>query len=276
MLIDSHTHAFADKIADKAVEQLINYYRLPTTFGGTLTDLCLQANAAALDAMVLMVAATRPDQVRPANDWVLSQLLLTQDEMARSLKLEKVPAIIPFGAFHPDDKNWLSEVARLRQAGVRGIKIHPEFQNIDLADRRLDSFFEEVQRDFVLMLHIGDPQVSANNLSTPAKVADILDRFSGLNIIAAHMGGYCFWQQAYDVLAGRRLFFDTSSSIAFMEPEMVKLIIDKHGSEQILFGSDYPLRSSMQELLLLESYNWLNENQRSAIYGANAATLFGI
>ncbi len=27
MLIDAHTHAFSEKIAEKAVEQLINYYQ---------------------------------------------------------------------------------------------------------------------------------------------------------------------------------------------------------------------------------------------------------
>jgi hypothetical protein len=39
MLIDCHTHAFAEKIAPRAVQQLIDYYQLPTTFGGSLQDL---------------------------------------------------------------------------------------------------------------------------------------------------------------------------------------------------------------------------------------------
>lgn len=274
MLIDSHTHAFADKIATKAVDQLKDYYQLPTEFGGTLKDLCLQGNAATLDAMVLLVAATRPDQVRPANDWILSQLMHTPFEMAKMLQLEVVPRIIPFGAFHPEDVNWQYEIARLRQAGIRGIKIHPEFQQIDLGDSNLNSFFEEMQHDFILMLHVGDPLVSANNYSTPAKLAAILDRFPALTVIAAHMGGYCFWQQSYEVLAGRRLFFDTSSAVSYMPEEMVKLMIDKHGSEQILFGSDYPLRSSSQDFAVMDSFHWLDEVQRSAIYGRNAEFLF--
>ena len=58
MLIDCHSHAFADKIADKAVKQLINYYQIPTNHGGRLVDLFTAANEADLDALVLLVAAT--------------------------------------------------------------------------------------------------------------------------------------------------------------------------------------------------------------------------
>ena len=276
MIIDCHTHAFSKKIADKAVAQLIEYYQLPTSYGGTFADLCTQANAASLDALVLLVAATRPDQVRPANDWILSLIAQSPRQMLARYQLTHIPCIIPFGAFHPDDEHWLEEVGRLRAAGIRGIKLHPEFQGIDLADRRLDAFFEEVQHDFFLMIHVGDPKVSADNLSTPGKLATILDRFPALTLIAAHMGGYCFWEEACERLAGRRLFLDTSSAIAYMDTPMIKRIIEKHGSERILFGSDYPLRSSSEELATLERLHWLTASQRDAICGGNAAALFGI
>ena len=50
LLIDCHTHAFADKIAEKAVIQLINYYNITTQWGGRLADLLQAANVAKLDA----------------------------------------------------------------------------------------------------------------------------------------------------------------------------------------------------------------------------------
>ena len=49
MLIDCHTHAFAEKIAPRAVQQLVDYYGLPTNLGGSLPDLLTTAADAKLD-----------------------------------------------------------------------------------------------------------------------------------------------------------------------------------------------------------------------------------
>ncbi len=266
MLIDAHTHAFSDKIADKAVEQLINYYQLPTSFGGRMTDLRDQAVLAKLDALVLLVAATKPEQVKPAHDWILSRPWAD---------LTGMPRVIPFGTYHIDDPNWQAELARLRAAGIRGIKLHPEFQNIDLADPRLWPLCEEIAGEFTLMVHVGDPRVSQRNLSTPRKVAALLDLFPRLTVIAAHLGGYCFWEDACEILAGRNLYLDTSSAVQFIDPALLRRLIDKHGTERILCGSDYPLSSPLSALQAIEQLPWLNDMQKAAILGENAWQLFG-
>ncbi|HEX7655314.1 MAG TPA: amidohydrolase family protein [Bacillota bacterium] len=282
MLIDCHTHAFADKIAAKAVEQLITYYKMPTEFGGRLADLMTVADQAGLDALVLLVAATRPEQVKPANDWALSMLRMTPDQLRQDFfpcstrALTKVPQLIPFGTFHPNDPNWLEEISRLRAAGIKGIKLHPEFQGIDLADPRLDSFFEEVAPDFILMIHMGDPLVSEANFSTPRKLRHILEQFPKLRAIAAHLGGYCFWEQSYQELAGREVYFDTSSALAYIDPGMLRRLVSKHGTERILFGSDYPLRAPWQDLELLEQIPWLTAKEKEAISWRNCARLLDI
>lgn len=269
MLIDCHTHAFAEKIAPRAVQQLIDYYQLPTTFGGTLDDLLSVGVDAGLDALVLLNAATRPEQVKPANDWLIS---LTGDSHSAT----RVPTIIPFGTFHIDSSDWLSEIRRLRSSGIRGIKIHPEFQGIDLADPRLNDFWAEVERDFVLMIHIGDRERHRDNLSTPAKLAAILDRFPRLRAIAAHMGGYTLWQEACESLVGRDVYLDTSSVFPYIDQSVLRRIVSGHSKELILFGSDYPLRSPQQDLPLLDAIPWLTADEKERIRGRNAALLLGI
>jgi uncharacterized protein len=266
MLIDCHTHAFASKIAPRAVQQLVEYYGLPTEFGGSLKDLLKTAGDAKLDALVLLNAATRPEQVRPANDWLIS---LAQ-------KAGKAPRIIPFGTFHPDDPDWLPEVRRLKTAGIKGIKIHPEFQGIDLADPRLHDFFAEVEKDFVLMIHIGDREARSTNLSTPKKLAAILDRFPGVRAIAAHMGGYILWHEACECLVGRDVYLDTSSTFPYIDPSLLRDILTRHSKDRILFGSDYPLRSPQQDLPLLDAIPWLSDDEKENIRGKNAARLLGI
>lgn len=270
MFIDCHMHAFADKIADKAVAQLINYYQMPTHFGGRLDDVLDAAGEAGLDGLILLVAATKPEQVKPANDWVLSMLKQYQKKAQKS---SPKPKIAHFGTYHVDDPDWLSEIKRLRAAGIKGIKLHPEFQGIDLANPKLRPFFEEVKKDFVLMIHVGDPKVSPNNMSTPKKIAAILDNFPGIRIIAAHMGGLYFWDEAYEVLAGRDVYFDTSSSLSFMDQNLARKIFAKHGTEKIFFGSDFPLKSPKEEFEVLDRISWLSSDEKERILGLNCAEL---
>lgn len=277
MFIDCHTHAFADKIADRAVEQLINYYHIDTPFGGRLADLISAANAARLDALVMLVAATKPEQLKPANDWVLALSSLSHTQLEAHLNMPVHSRIIPFGTFHPDAPGWEAEIARLRSAGIKGIKLHPEFQQIDLADPALLPFWEEVRSDFIIMIHVGDPVVSANNYSTPRKIASLLEKFPGIRIIAAHLGGYNFWEEVYHSLAGKEVYLDTSSTLSYINPELLRNIVSKHGTDRLLFGSDYPLKSPIQELEIFEAkLNWLTSREKDQILGDNCATLLGI
>ncbi len=270
LFIDCHMHAFADKIADKAVNQLINYYQMPTPFGGRLNDVLAAADEAGLDGLVLLVAATKPEQVKPANDWVLSMVNQYRQEKEKALSKLK---IAHFGTYHVEDPDWLSEIKRLRSAGVKGIKLHPEFQGIDLANPMLKPFFEEVKNDFILMIHVGDPVVSPNNMSTPKKIAAILDDFPGIKIIAAHLGGYCLWDEAYDVLAGRDVYLDTSSALCYLDQTLARKIFVKHGTDKILFGSDFPLRSPKQDFEVLDRIDWLSSRDKERILGLNCAEL---
>lgn len=279
MFIDCHMHAFSDKIADKAVAQLIDYYQIPTGHGGRFTDLLTTAMAAGLDALVMLVAATRPEQVKSAHDWVLAITGIPTNQLRQEHSLPpagKIPAIIPFGTYHPGDPDWCKELDRLRAAGIKGVKLHPEFQGIDLADPGLDDFWAEVENDFILMIHVGDPVVSPANFSTPAKIATLLDRFPKLTVIAAHMGGYLFWEEVYEILAGRNLYLDTSSTLGFIAPELFQRIIQKHGAERVLFGSDYPLRTPKQDMDVIQGFNWLKAREKEMILGENCARLFNV
>jgi predicted TIM-barrel fold metal-dependent hydrolase len=276
MLIDCHTHAFVDKIADKAVNQLINYYQIPTNFGGRLRDLLTAANEATLDALVLLVAATRPEQVKPANDWILDIAATPAEQLRDTFHLPRIPRIIPFGTYHPEDPNWQTEIHRLKAAGIKGLKLHPEFQGIDLANPALNTFFEEVAADFVIMIHVGDPKVSPDNLSTPRKIRQIVRNFPQLRLIAAHLGGYCFWEEVPTELAGANVYFDTSSTLSYIDPALLRRIVAKHGVAKILFGSDYPLTSPRRELRFFEDCDWLTSEEKDLILGKNCRQLLGL
>jgi uncharacterized protein len=275
MVIDCHTHAFADKIAAKAVAQLVEYYHVPVPRGARLTDLLQAEQAARVDAFILLVAATKPDQVRPANDWLLSLASLSPAQLSERTGLVNPPMPVPFGAFHPENPHWRAEIQRLRQAGIKGIKLHPEFQGVDLADPALAPCFAEIEKDFIVLIHIGDETARESNRSTPRKVAAIAEQFPKLRLIAAHMGGYRFWHEALELLAGRDLYLDTSSARRFMEPSLFRQLVAKHGVERILFGSDYPVWSPLEERDALGAITWLGDHEKALIMGGNCARLLG-
>lgn len=276
MLIDIHAHAFADAIAEKAVAQLIRYYGIHTNHGGRLADSLRCAAEAGVDYSVLLVAATKPEQVEPANNWVLGIKKLSQEALSEMAGVPRPPRLIPFGTVHPGNPNMLDEVERLREAGIFGVKIHPEFQSFDLDDARLFPVFEAMGDSMILMTHVGDEDRQSVR-STPQRARTILRNFPKLRMLAAHMGGYRYWQESLDILAGQDIFFDISSTMAFIDPALFRELIKKHGAERIAFGSDYPLFSPQEELDRLERLApWLTLREKERILSGTARELLGI
>ncbi len=78
------------------------------------------------------------------------------------------------------------------------------------------------------------------------------------------------------MLAGRALYLDTSSAVQFIDPDLLRRLVDKHGTERLLCGSDYPLSSPLAALQAIERLPWLNSGQKAAIMGDNCARLFGL
>ena len=269
MLIDIHTHVFDEKIACKAIDFMANHYTLPVPFNGQFSELNRLASAAHFDAIITLVAATKPSQVHSVNTCIRNNV---------PEKLSNGGRVVKFGCFHVGDVNWMHELDLLEKAGIKGIKIHPEFQGFDLADPRLFPFLEAVGEKFVLMIHIGAPTVSDLNKSTPQKLANLAKQFPRVKFIAAHMGGYLFWNHGVETLCGlENIWFDTSSALEYMTTEQVEKLYHSYGVEKILLGSDYPMLSpgqAYQELLM--KMPWLSVREKELITGVNASNLLAI
>lgn len=166
MFTDIHTHAFPDQIACHAVARLNERYRLSCIGEGTLADLLAREGRSGMDRCVVLCAATTPGQVGPANDYALT----LQGEH---------PEVIAFGTLHPGYAAWGRQLDRLKAGGIRGIKLHPDFQHFRLDDPRLFPILEAAQEDFLFLFHIGDDVPPETNPSCPYKLAALLDRFVG-------------------------------------------------------------------------------------------------
>lgn len=263
MRIDIHTHAFHPKIAAKAVAHLNEAYDLHCEGDGTVEHLLACERAAGVDRCVVLCAATTPAQVIPANNY------------ARELQRAH-PEIIGFGTLHPAYARWEEELHNMERDGLRGIKLHPDFQGFRLDDPRLLPMFEAAQGRFILEIHIGSAQPAAQAPSCPHKLAAIARAFPGLTLIAAHFGGYLMWDMAIDALAGfDNVWFDTSSTSPFVTPHLLRRLLDAHPLERFLFGSDWPLYDPAEEQRRLQRVGGLSDNALERIL-TNAEQLPGL
>ena len=102
-----------------------------------------------------------------------------------------------------------------------------------------------------------------------------LERFPRLRVIAAHFGGFQHWQYVVEHLAGRNVYFDTSSSLYDISDQLLFDIFNHHPRERILFGSDYPLFDPADEMEVLQRRLRLSDAELEEILENGARLLPG-
>ncbi|MBR6646552.1 MAG: amidohydrolase family protein [Clostridia bacterium] len=256
-IVDFHAHAFHDKIAIKAAKQLNEYYDIPLAENGLFFHLKQSMLKNKIDKLVIHATATKPSQVELINDYVKS--LTSKD-------------IVGFGTLHYAYSNYEKELDRIEEMGLRGIKFHPVFQGFKIDDEKMFPIYERLEGRFPVLIHVGDKHTDA---STPKRLIKMLESFPKMTVIAAHMGGYSEWDEAEKYIIGNdkyNIYVDTSSSIRFLEPSYVAELIRRHGSDKVLFGTDYPLSLHQFELEVFDKIG-LTDDEAENILWKNAYKL---
>lgn len=256
-IIDFHAHIYPAKIAKRATQAIGDFYNAPISFNGSIPELIASGDKIGVDRYIVHSTATKPDQVISINDFIIGETV-------------KEPRFTGFGTLHPDFQDIRTELERIVAKGLKGIKLHPDFQRFEVDSPKMDVVYEQIEAAGLLVLvHAGDCRY---DFSGPRRIARVLDRHPGLMLIAAHFGGYTEWDESLEVLAGRDLWFDTSSTFWKIDPETANRIIVKHGTARFLFGSDFPMWSHDEELRRFLALG-LSEPENSAILYGNAAAL---
>lgn len=261
MIIDIHTHAFPDTLAERAVSTLAEVSKIAARSDGTCDGLSASARKAGIDLSVVMPIATKPSQTRSINSWAT--------EVNRNYE-----NVLCFGTLHPAQSNWQEEVEYIVSNGIKGVKLHPDYQETFVDDPALIPILRGLaDADLILLLHAGvDIGLPPPTHCTPDRLARMLDSVPGIKVIAAHMGGYLCWDDVEKHLLGRDLYLDTSYSLADLGGERMAGLIRTHGPDRVLFGTDSPWTDQSAELAGVRALSLARE-EIDGILGGNAQRL---
>ena len=268
MIIDFHAHCFPDELAKKAIPILEGKAGIKAWYDGTLAGLRRLMVDAGIDCTVIQPIATKPAQTRTINDWsACIQHNSLQDDDIRG-------RIVALGSIHPDYPGWKDELKRIKDLGLKGLKYHPDYQEFFVNEKRMFPVYEEIfKMDFILLFHAGiDIGLPEPCHCTPERLLNVLKVCPGGKIIAAHMGGFKCWDDVEKYLVGQDIYFDTSYSIGWMDDGQAKRIIENHGYEKVLFGTDAPWALQKEEIDKLGKLG-SDDSARNAILGGNARKL---
>lgn len=263
MLIDFHVHCFPDRVADNAICQLkANVHYAPAT-DGTFGDLSACLKEWGVGRAVCLNVATNAHQQASVNNFAAS--------------INNGSSIFAFGSVHASTPAAEQELYRIADLGLRGIKLHPDYQGIDLLDRRMFPIYDTASElGLLCVFHSGwDPASPDRTRVTPDGVLRLRRLFPRLRVILAHLGGLAMWDEVEEKLVGTGVLMDTALIRGMISPEQAVRIIRKNGAENILFGSDAPWQSSRATADFLDSLA-LSATEKDRIFYRNAEELLEI
>ena len=246
-IIDIHTHAFPDKISERAMSHLQGLAKdFPAVGTGTVANLLQSMDKAGVDVSVICGIATKPGQWEGILGWL------------RDVMWEHGERIVPFGSVHPQDENISDALLQIKDAGIHGIKLHPMHQDfIADTDDVMKIYSLAAKCGLAVQLHsgydIGFPNDSIPDRASPKRIAAVLDQVEDIRLLCTHMGGWRSWDQVEEYLVGRDVYMETSFALGQMDDERFIRIVKNHNPDRVCFGSDWPWNDPAAELTRLNS-----------------------
>ena len=241
MIIDFHTHCFPNKIAKMAIEKLsFSSGGLMPNTDGTLLSLKALMKEQGVDKAVVLSIATNACQQKSVNDFAAS--------------VNNGVDIFAFGSVFPHSENIIGELERIKDLGLSGVKFHPDYQGFYVDDIKMKPIYKKISElSLITIFHAGaDYGFAPPYGATPERMARALNWFSS-PVIAAHWGGVNYGKEVIKFLCGKDIYLDTSFGYGTMPKYYAEKIIEKHGTDKLLFGTDTPWHTLKMEMSLLNS-----------------------
>lgn len=279
MIVDFHTHTFPERIAAAALGKLKQASHTVAFTDATMDGLRASMRGAGIDWSVVLPVATNPAKVASMND--LSAQLTGED------------GLIYFGCAHPDMEGAEQELTRMAALGLKGVKLHPVYQGVDIDDDRFVRILARAgELGLTVVMHAGDDIGFPGVVRCSPEMTRRALRLAGpVRLICAHMGGWCNWERVADCLADTTAVIDTSFSLGditpleegYYTPEQLRMLDEEgfcqlvraFGSQRVVFGTDSPWADQAESLRQFTSLP-LTDAEKADILGGNAQKLLGL
>ena len=280
MVIDFHTHTFPDRIAERALASLSKASRTLPFTDGTNDGLLASMKTSGIDLSVILPVATNPGQVEKING------------SAAGINSLFPGKLISVGCMHPMYEDWYDELSRIRDLGLKGIKIHPVYQGVDIDDPLFIRILKRcAELDLFVITHAGkDIGFPGVNHCSVIMIRHAIEETGPFRFILAHMGGWKEWEDVPS-LADTGVWLDTAFStdhiipadkeeweqdeLAMLDQDTFMHLVKIFTPEKILFGTDSPWSDQKASLDWIRKLP-LAENEREMILHENAENILGI
>lgn len=275
MTVDFHTHNFPKDLAPRALASMLEKLNglLAPAGDGTVDTELRDIERAGVDLCVNCPVATKPAQF----DAIFRRAVSVRDGAEGRAAAQH---IFQLGSIHPDDPDFAEHVRLLRENGIPGIKLHPQYQGIELANPRYVPFFTAVRDAGLFVIsHCGfDPGFpDSPAIPSPGQIATVLSSVPGLKFVAGHLGGHC-GSPAHAVdqlLRFENCWIDTAVMCTCDDDPEAHRIVREWPADRMVFGTDYFWRDEVKLMAWVKSLRPDPESQR-LVFGENARRLLGI
>lgn len=188
----------------------------------------------------------------------------------------------PVCSVHPaDGAKAFRELDRVARAGARCLKLHPNTQQLDVADPSVEAVVRRATRRGLPILFDAYSPFDAGQVG---KFVLLAMKVPEARLILAHAHGPRFAELlVYDVLARypwwrRNVWVDLSATAALLAgspyAESFHWVLGKIGVDRLLFGSDYPLDDPTRAVDAVATLGF-SRRELDQVFYHNAADLFG-
>lgn len=268
MIIDFHTHVFPEDIAKATIEKLEVIGGSKAFTDGTVNGLINSMKKSDVACSVILPVVTRPKQFRSVNEYAV--------KINEKYSDNTYTRLISFGGIHPESPDYRAELKEIASMGLKGIKLHPDYQGMLFDDIRYKRIIDVASElGLIISVHAGIDVGFRNNVHCTAKMArNVIDEVRPEKLILAHFGGFESWDDVEKYLVGQKVYFDTAFVNNVIMPEQFIRILEKHGDDKVLFATDSPWSSQKESIDWIEDLKLSTETTERILY-KNAVELLG-
>lgn len=259
MIIDFHTHIYPDHLAEKALSSIKDAPGVIPGSDGTEKGLLQAMDRCGVDLSVILTMAGNPAKTRNVNLWSLGR---------------NSDRLLAVGSFHPDEPDPIGMLHQIKDWGMKGVKVHPEYQNFTFDEERLYPFWECcMELGLFLVTHAGaDYYFKPPYKTDPKRLREFHLRFPELVFVLGHFGSLDMWDEVEEQIIGLPVYLDTSLMPRRLSPEQGARMIRNHGADRVVFGTDSPWGDAAEGIAYINSLD-LTEAEKKAVLGGSAAKL---